>query len=225
MRETTHTTTTIPRRPPSTYGKAVVTLLLLGPAMRADAQSPAPPTGGPATASSAVPSAPDRPLPVRTAAERDRAAVTALVEGVARDADLRLWDRVAAAFADRVAFDYGTPETLSGAEILERWRPLLGGFDGTRHELRDVRVAVDGDRATSTSRFHATHVLRGAAGGDTWVLDGRYQHEAARTPAGWKLTRIRMVPGRSTGNAALVQEVRRRAAAAGERGGNTPRPA
>ena len=51
-------------------------------------------------------------------------------------------------------------------------------------------VRIDGDRATTTSNIYATHILEND-GEDTWVFIGDYQHELARTDAGWKITFMR----------------------------------
>jgi ketosteroid isomerase-like protein len=143
-----------------------------------------------------------------SAAARDHAAITETVEGIASGVDLHQWDAVRAAFAEEVELDYGTPERLSRDVIVRRWQPLLEAFDATQHLVHDLRITVDGDRATATSEFLATHVLRGAQGGDVWTLPGRYEHSLVRTLAGWKVTRMRMVPGQSSGNASLIDQAR-----------------
>ena len=144
---------------------------------------------------------------------RDRAAITHTIESILHGVDLHQWDAVAAAFGDRVELDYGTPETLSPRDIIARWQPLFSGLASTQHILRDVSIELGEDRARVRSRFEATHVLRAAAGGDVWTLAGRYEHELSRTAAGWKVTRMRMIPEQSTGNAGLLDEARARASA------------
>ena len=143
--------------------------------------------------------------------DRDRAAITETVQTIARSADLHQWDAVRAAFAEIVALDYGTPETLSPDDVIVRWRPLLSAFDATQHVVRELAIDLDGNRARVTSRFQATHVLRGTPGGDVWTLAGRYEHDLARTADGWKVTRMRMIPEASTGNARLLDDARARA--------------
>jgi ketosteroid isomerase-like protein len=145
---------------------------------------------------------------------RDKAAIDQAIHNVARAADLRQWDLLLASFADRVELDYGSPERVSGGEIVARWRPLLSAFDSTQHVISDAEIAVTGDRAEVRSTFRATHVMRGAAGGETWVLSGRYEHTLERTPSGWKIARMRMVPAESLGNPALLEVAKARAAAA-----------
>ncbi|WP_438024859.1 alpha/beta fold hydrolase [Sorangium sp. So ce233] len=145
-------------------------------------------------------------------ATRDRAAILETIHNVARGADLRQWDVVRSAFAGRVVLDYGVPELLTPEEIVARWQPLLSAFDSTQHVVRDEQVSfVDPDLARVRSRFQAAHHLAGAAGGELWSLGGRYEHELARAASGWKVTRMRMIPGESTGNAALLERARERA--------------
>ncbi|WP_437517745.1 nuclear transport factor 2 family protein [Sorangium sp. So ce1099] len=157
-------------------------------------------------------------VPVQNAT-RDRAAVMETIHNVARGADLRQWDTVRAAFAERVVLDYGVPELLTPEEIISRWQPLLSAFDSTQHVVREEQVSfVEPDLARVRSRFQAAHHLAGAAGGELWSLGGRYEHELARTPSGWKVTRMRMIPGESSGNAALIDRARERAGLAAPRG-------
>ncbi|AUX48799.1 uncharacterized protein SOCE26_103400 [Sorangium cellulosum] len=163
-----------------------------------------------ARASSAVPPGAQETLMQNET--RDRAAILETIHNVARGADLRQWDTVRAAFAERVVLDYGVPELLTPEEIVSRWRPLLSAFDSTQHVVRDEQVSfVEPDLARVRSRFWAAHHLAGAAGGELWSLGGRYEQELARTASGWKVTRMRMIPGESTGNAALLERARERA--------------
>lgn len=161
----------------------------------------------------------ERPMetPLRTSAAvqpsgRDHAAITETIEAIVRGADVHQWEAVRAAFGEEVELDYGTPERLSSAAIVIRWQALLESFDATQHVIHDLGIELDGDHASATSRFQATHVLRGAEGGDVWTLAGRYEHSLVRTRAGWKVTRMRMIPGESSGNASLLDQVRARAA-------------
>lgn len=153
-----------------------------------------------------------------TTDRRDRAAIAETIENIARGADLRQWASVRASFAPQVTLDYGQPETLSPSAVIERWEPLLEAFDGTQHMLSELSIRVDGDSAAANSTFLATHWMAGAEGGDVWTLAGRYEHDLVRAADGWRVTRMRMVPGESTGNTALLAEAQRRAAAAAPEG-------
>jgi dienelactone hydrolase len=143
---------------------------------------------------------------------RDRAAINEAIHNIARGADLRQWETVRASFAARVVLDYGTPELLTPDEIVGRWQPLLSAFDSTQHVMHDERIEfLEPTRARVHSAFQATHHLAGAPGGDIWTLSGRYEHELVREGSGWKVSRMRMVPGASSGNAGLLSAARERA--------------
>lgn len=150
--------------------------------------------------------------PSPAGSDADTAAIIAAVDTVASAADARDWPRVEATFAERVTLDYGTPEELPAAEVLRRWVGLLPGFDATEHRLSDHQVRRQGDTAEVDSRFVAVHRIAGAPGGDTWTLEGTYAHRLQRTSRGWRVTAMRMVPGKSSGNAGLLELARERAA-------------
>jgi pimeloyl-ACP methyl ester carboxylesterase len=150
---------------------------------------------------------------------RDRAAIDETIHNIGRAADLRQWETVRASFASRVVLDYGTPELLTPDEIIARWQPLLSAFDSTEHIVSDVQIElVEPARALARASFRATHHLRGAPGGELWTLSGRYEWEVLEESSGWKVSRMRMIPGASTGNEALLS-------IAFERAGLSPPPA
>lgn len=155
---------------------------------------------------------PPEPTPMSTQ-QRDRAAVIEVVENIARGADLHQWSVVRASFAPEVMLDYGTPETLTPSAIIGRWEPLLEAFDATQHQLAQIDVTIEGDLATASAGFQATHWLHGVAGGDVWTLSGRYEYELVRLADGWRVRRMQMRPDVSTGNAALLDSARKRAGA------------
>lgn len=130
-----------------------------------------------------------------------------VLRGVLSDADRRSWESLTTRFVDDAVLDYGSPERLTPGQIVSRWRPLLSAFDSTEHVLRDVVVQQDGDRATARSGFSATHRIAS----DAWVLEGRYEHEVVRTPRGWRVAKLRMVPGASSGNATLLERAKEQA--------------
>lgn len=150
-------------------------------------------------------------LPAANAAGEIPAAARAAVLAIAEGADARDWVRVESAFAPRVVLDYGVPELLTPAEITARWRPLFAQLGATRHELRDLAAALHAGGLRLTAAFTAAHELRGAPGGDTWTLHGRYEWEVRSLDSVARITRMRMIPEKSDGNAGLVAEALRRA--------------
>lgn len=133
-----------------------------------------------------------------------RSMIEAMIKGVGRYADERRWEIVRGLFAETVVLDYGQPETVSPSEIIRRWRPLLSSFDSTRHEIENIEISRDGSRVLAHSTFTATHVMSGAAGGDTFVLKGKYEHEFVARNNTWRISRMKMIPGDSSGNKNLI---------------------
>jgi hypothetical protein len=68
-------------------------------------------------------------------------------------------------------------------------------LEGLRHDITNVIIDVDGDRANSQARVTAWHWHRGVPGGPTrpadLVITGGYQDEHARTAQGWRIRRRR----------------------------------
>lgn len=148
-----------------------------------------------------------------TATRSDRDQVKATVLSIFTAVDGRDWEKLKGAFAEDVLLDYGMPEHLTPDQILERWRPLFDDLDFTDHAVMDLEVHVDGDRARVGSRFHAVHFLKGAARGDVWKLDGRYEHVLERSADGWRVRAMKMIPGASTGNGDIHEDAKARDAA------------
>jgi SnoaL-like protein len=59
----------------------------------------------------------------------------------------------------------------------------------TQHVITNVRVALDGDRASAGANLVVTF-----AGERLRTLGERYAFEARRTPEGWRLSSIRVAP-------------------------------
>jgi dienelactone hydrolase len=141
---------------------------------------------------------------------RDRDDALATIEEVVASADERRWDRLPEIFEPEVVLDYGSPERVTPQQIVERWQPLLGAFDATNHVVGDavVEPGADAGELRVRSAFRAAHLLRGAEGGDLWVLRGRYEHTLRRHDGAWRVSRMRMIAERSEGNDALVDRAR-----------------
>jgi uncharacterized protein len=136
----------------------------------------------------------------------DRAAILEILSAIFRGADRRDWALCRSAFAEALEVDYGAPERLGAEALVERWRAALGALDMTQHLVSNYHLEVQGDTAQVTSEFIATHQKKSAPGGEMWTLGGGYEHTLARTPAGWRVIRMKMIPRWSTGNGGLIQE-------------------
>lgn len=140
----------------------------------------------------------------------DKLAVIEKVNQVALHADLLQWDRlIQDVFHETVTVDYtslfgGEAETLTGKELIARWKSVLPGFDSTQHLLGSHFVEIDGDTAKAIVHVRANHVLANTMGGDTWVVGGTYYYELIRTDAGWRVRSSRLAKSYVEGNQQLL---------------------
>jgi hypothetical protein len=145
---------------------------------------------------------------------KDEARVRQIALGIPTNVDLRNFDAIEPLFADPVVIDYtslwgGEPQTMSPRALMDAWRGIVPGFDATWHEISDLQVKVNGDRATATSRVDGRHWL----GEQVWRPIGRYDFQFARQGGAWKVTRMTLVVTEERGDRKLVDEARRRTAA------------
>lgn len=154
-----------------------------------------------------------------TTGERDRDAIIAAINEIGSAADCHAWTSVREQFADAVFVDYtsltgGQPSLISADELVAGWTAFLPRFTSTRHTITGHQVAIHDDAATSVSQFEAVHHLDDAAGGDTWILAGHYEHALKRTAAGWKVTAMKMIWTSQDGNRDLPKIAMERAKSA-----------
>ena len=147
----------------------------------------------------------------------ERTKIIDVIGAVALFADLGQWDEVKAQFADKVVLDYtsyasavagraaGQPETMSPEQIVSAWKTVLPGYKYTQHLITNHIVTIDGDHAQSVSQIHATHFLPNDKGEAFWTVIGTYNHELLKTPAGWKITRMKLNFGTQLGNDKLAE--------------------
>jgi hypothetical protein len=124
-------------------------------------------------------------------------------------ADQRDWDRLPALFADTVFLDYssitgGEPSHVAPADIVESWRQSLGRLDATQHLVTNHLVTVDGDQASVTAHFIATHVLSSAAPDPLWTLGGHYRWTLAESDGTWRVTGMTTTALWQTGNMSIM---------------------
>lgn len=67
---------------------------------------------------------------------------------------------------------------------MTQWASVLPGFDCTKHQLSNVKVAVEGDKAQATCDVEATHVVVDK----TWMVSGHYSYKLARVEDVWRIT-------------------------------------
>jgi hypothetical protein len=145
----------------------------------------------------------------------DRQAITDTLTGLLAAVDGRDWVGVAAALAPEVRTDYttlfgGAPASQPSAQLVNGWRALLPGFDGTQHLTGPVLATVEGGRARATCAVTAVHRL----GADHWTVNGHYDLELQREASGWTITSLTYRHLLTTGDSSLPAKAQARAAAA-----------
>lgn len=134
-----------------------------------------------------------------------RQAIIDAVTSLFWHTDHHEWDLLRAVLDERVRLDYtamqgGEPADLSAEEVVAGWRPTFVAIDAHQHLLGNHLVVVDGDQASVTASFIATHQWRG----DTWTLGGDYLIELHQRGGAWRVSAMRMTPVWQTGNPNLI---------------------
>jgi hypothetical protein len=123
----------------------------------------------------------------------DRNQITECVIRYAMALDNCDWDLFKDTIADPIYIDFSD---WSGMEARswgrEEWagfaRDVLSGFDQRQHlSPNHVITFKADDEATCTSYMYAQHLLRGAPGGDFFLMRGSYTNELQRKPGGWEI--------------------------------------
>ncbi|MFO0550578.1 MAG: nuclear transport factor 2 family protein [Polyangiaceae bacterium] len=132
-------------------------------------------------------------------------AILRSVYSLFRAVDDKQWAASEALLAPELLVDYGTAEHTSNAAVVTLWRTLLSPLDATQHLLGSVQSEVSADgEAHVTAEFVATHLKRGATGGDLFTLGGHYDITLREQGGAWRITKLKMSPRWSSGNPELV---------------------
>jgi 3-phenylpropionate/cinnamic acid dioxygenase small subunit len=137
----------------------------------------------------------------------DRQAIVDMVVGYARALDAKDWAAARACFADEVETDYGDlrgsgPGRASAHAFVELRRQALERLK-THHLSTNHLVTLDGDVATCESATLIHRLDPSRASDNTFDTLAHYTHTLARTPHGWRITRVRQSVAWNRGNAAV----------------------
>lgn len=157
------------------------------------------------------------PLERRLGELEDRLAITDVLYQYATAIDTRDWDLLRICFtSDGVAdfLEFGGVNEGRDA-IVALCGGVLSGLDSSQHLIGNPRISLDGDRATSTCYFQAQHFLTSPAGGNTYLVGGRYADRHRRTEEGWQIEHRTLHGDWQDGNAGVFTEAAARLAEGG----------
>ena len=125
-----------------------------------------------------------------------------------RAIDTRDWHVVEALLADRVDLDYtsvfaGEPEQLTRADVVDRWRHLLPGFDATQHFVAPLIAAGTGVWEGNVRGYHHLD-------GQTWMVAGWYRLAVRETSETVEITSISLTEAYEEGDRDLVARAQER---------------
>jgi hypothetical protein len=131
----------------------------------------------------------------------DRDELVELMARYASIADMQDFDELpTTVFTDRVICDFESvgagPRTEIGRdEYMQQLRTFFAGYQAIHHAITNHRVSVNGDVASIQAHVYAQHWLPPAVAPqhrNRWLVVGFYDNEAVRTPAGWRLRKVRL---------------------------------
>ncbi len=134
----------------------------------------------------------------------DKQEITELCYRYALALDRRDWAALAACFTPDADAYYMDKPPARGYQAIEAiCRTSLAPMSATQHLIGNVIVRLDGDEAESSCYLQAQHVRTGTAGGDNFIIAGRYDDRLVRTPDGWRIRERRLEVSWTEGNPAV----------------------
>ena len=154
-------------------------------------------------------------LEARVKRLEDRSEIIEKVIRYAIALDRRDWNAFTSLLTDEIFIDFSEwsgmePRMWAVNEWAEFARTALNGFAVTQHISPNHVVTIEGDDATCISYMYAQHNLPGASGGDTLIMRGYYTNIMKRTPAGWKISKMKQHLTWAEGNEQIFDSARAR---------------
>jgi hypothetical protein len=132
------------------------------------------------------------------------------VAAVALLVDARKWEELTNLFAPRVHSDYtslfgGEAKTQPREELVGGWAGFVPGFTRTQHLIGVPRVTITGQVARAEASVVAWHIIddRTIAGGDTWLVGGRYEFGFVLLGSSWRISELTLAAAWAQGNLEL----------------------
>jgi hypothetical protein len=130
--------------------------------------------------------------------------------------DAKDWAGVRREFADRIEINYqslfGEPAAHVGADAhVAGWQAFASAFDATQHVTGPLVVTATNGRATAETHVRAYHQIKGAAGGEMWMVAGHYMVRLRVIDGHWKIDGITLTVLYQEGNLEIPNIARSRA--------------
>jgi len=108
--------------------------------------------------------------------------------------DLRDWPRLEACFTDTVHFNMtsvgGPNAEVTPQDISKGWDEGLRALKAIHHQIGNVRVAIQGEKANASCYGIAYHYLPNPTGNNTRVFVGDYDMELQKIGGNWKVSAL-----------------------------------
>ncbi len=124
--------------------------------------------------------------------------------------DAKEWAALEGLLSETVDVDYtslfgGLKETVSGSQLVERWRKLLSPLKATQHMITNLHVTIKEDgSAACAADVVATHVRPNSMGDPLWVVGGRYDLALKQVGQRWKISAIKLTTYWTSGNPQIL---------------------
>ncbi|MFZ8968239.1 MAG: nuclear transport factor 2 family protein [Ilumatobacteraceae bacterium] len=91
-------------------------------------------------------------------------------------------------------------------EVIARVSAALGPLDDSQHMVSTHQIRRwDDGTVTGRCYLHAQHILAGVAGGDQYIVAGRYEDRYVHTDEGWRIAERELVVMWTAGNRDVVR--------------------
>jgi hypothetical protein len=141
----------------------------------------------------------------------DRADISEVQLRYATGTDSHDWELFRSCFADEVEVDFsegfGQPVVrLNADDWVKATAPRMESFKATQHMMTNLVITfTDDDHATCVAYVRARHHLPNPTGGSDQTVYGYYTNQFVRTPAGWRITTLKLTTRWMTGNFGIFQ--------------------
>lgn len=137
---------------------------------------------------------------------QDWIGVVDVLNRYAESMDSRNWALLDEVFTPDATGTYRGQSYYGLPNIITFIRGNLGGCGPSQHLLGNYQVKLEGDTANSVCRVRVFHVGAGErAKLEPWETWGEYRHRLVRTPQGWRIKELALIPSFSRGDRSVLQ--------------------